>query len=85
MLSFVSKNNPEVEEFTNFISHRITQIFGCDQVIFFDTKGKNSFIILWARKLFRRNYVQTALSKGAAAMKNTAKTAPPWLWPLGLG
>ena len=42
MLSFVSRNNPDIEEFVDFISRRITEISGCDQVIFFDTNGNKS-------------------------------------------
>ena len=43
MLSYVSRNNPDVQGFVDFISRRIVEIFGCDQVIFFDTKG-NKFV-----------------------------------------
>ena len=42
MLSYVSDQNPDADKFVDFISRRITEISGCDQVIFLDKNGNKS-------------------------------------------
>ena len=39
MLVYILDHNPSAEKFVDFIGNRLIEIFGCDQVIFFDTNG----------------------------------------------